>query len=223
MTTAFAFPFYGRGQTAAFVNSDGNITFGRGDTATDARDLGRLLTGAPRIAPFFADLDPSAGGGVFVANGPDALTVTWCSVRGFDSTSTVTTQASLLPDGTVEVKFASVGLGEASSRSRRERQTASARGPARHGPTSGGGAALGERFAARPTWTSSAAQRFYQGHADSYDQLVIWTDTRVVTSGTFAFETTVANYIQGIGEDILDLSRELGSAGQLSSSWSWTA
>jgi len=60
---AFAFPFYGAARASAFVNSDGNLTFGRGDVATDARSLGRVLSGAPRMAPFFADLDPSAGGG----------------------------------------------------------------------------------------------------------------------------------------------------------------
>src|SRR5206468_6901554 len=35
----FAFPFYGTPRTTAFVNSDGNITFTRGDTATDERGL----------------------------------------------------------------------------------------------------------------------------------------------------------------------------------------
>ncbi len=215
----FAFPFYGRGQTAAFVNSDGNITFGRGDTATDQRGLGRLLAGAPRVAPFFADLDPSAGGGVFMASGPDALTVTWCSVRGFDSTSTVTTQASLLPDGSVEVKFASVSLGAGivavSPGATSSFVPVDLRAT---GPTAGGAAAVGERFASQTELDLVATtQLFYQGHADSYDQLVLWTDTRVVESGTFAFETTVANAIQGIGTDVLEFSREHGSAGQLSS------
>ncbi len=219
VTTAFAFPFYGRGQTAAFVNSDGNITFVSGDTATSARDLGRLLSGAPRIAPFFADLDPSAGGGVFVANGPDALTVTWCSVRGFDSSSTVTTQASLLPDGTVEVKFATVSLGEGivavSPGATNSFVPADLRAT---GPTPGGASALGERFASTADLDLVAtSQLFYQGHADAYDQLVIWTDTGAVGSGSFAFETTVANSIEGIGMDVLDFSREHGSAGQLSS------
>jgi hypothetical protein len=55
----FAFNFYGRRQTAAFVNSDGNITFGEGDTATNERNVARLLSGPPRVAPFLADLDPS--------------------------------------------------------------------------------------------------------------------------------------------------------------------
>jgi hypothetical protein len=215
----FAFPFFGGSPTTAFVNSDGNITFGRGDTSTDERGLARLLSGAPRVAPFFADLDPSAGGGMFVASGPDALTMTWCSVHGFDSSSTVTTQASLLPDGSVELKYASVGLGEAIVAVSPGATDAFAPVDLHAaGPTAGGGAAVGERFAAAASLDlASTAQRFYQGHSDSYDQLVFWTDAGVVTSDTFAFESTVANDIRGIGDDTFDFSAEFGSAGALSS------
>ena len=96
----FSFPFYGRGQTTAFVNSDGNITFEQEDRASTDRNVARLLTGPPRVAPFLADLDPSAGGRVFANAAADQYTVTWCGVRGFDSTRTVNAQATLLPDGT---------------------------------------------------------------------------------------------------------------------------
>jgi hypothetical protein len=218
-TVAFDFPFYGGRTTSAFVNSDGNITLGRGDNASTDRSLGRLLAGPPRVAPFFADLDPSAGGAVFLASAPDAWTVTWCSVRGFDSTSTVTTQASLLPDGSVEVKFGSVSIGEAIVALSPGATDGFVPVDLRtNGPTAGGAAGVGERFSAVADLDLVAtAQRFYQGHSDSYDQLVFWTDTGVVGSGTFAFETTVANSIQGIGADTVDFSREHGSGGQLAS------
>ena len=102
----FGFPFYGTSQKAAFINSDGNITFGEEDKASTDRNLARMLTGPPRVSPFFADLDPSAGTGkIFVNAAPDQYTVTWCNVRGFDSTRTTTVQATLLPDGSVEMKF----------------------------------------------------------------------------------------------------------------------
>src|SRR6185436_4241511 len=55
----FSFSFYGKSQTAAFVNSDGNITFEEADKASTDRNVARLLTGPPRVAPFLADLDPS--------------------------------------------------------------------------------------------------------------------------------------------------------------------
>ena len=76
--------FYGRRFTSLFVNSDGNLTFDEADNASTERGLERLASGAPRIAPFFADLDPSAGGRVFFDSAADATTVTWCAVPGFD-------------------------------------------------------------------------------------------------------------------------------------------
>ena len=201
------------------MNSDGNITFDRADTAQDERGIARLLSGPPRVAPFFADLDPSSGGALFLASGPDALTVTWCSVRGFDSPSSVTAQASLLADGSVEMKFATVGLEDAIVAVSPGATTGFASVDLHaSGPIAGGAAAVGERFAADAELDLVATSRaFYQGHSDSYDQLVFWTDTGVVTGDTFAFETTVKNAIQGIGTDTFDGSRDLGSGGQLES------
>ena len=106
----FTFTFYGAAQPRGFVNSDGNITFGEGDSASTDRSVTRFLSGAPRVSPFFADLDPTTGNGrVFLATGPDAVTVTWCNVRGFDLTDTVTVQTTMLPTGVVEVRFAARG------------------------------------------------------------------------------------------------------------------
>lgn len=215
----FGFRFFGRTQTAAFVNSDGNITFEEEDRASTARNVSRLLTGPPRVSPFLADLDPSAGGQIFLNAAADQYTVTWCGVRGFDSTQTITTQATLFPDGTVEMKYGTAaGLGDA----------VVGLSPGRTGdfrvvdlsatgPSGGGGAALGERFAAQSQLdVVGLTRRFYETHGDLYDQLVIWTDTPLITEG-FAYETTVANEIQGIGVDVYDVSRQFGSGGRLRS------
>jgi hypothetical protein len=220
-TLARAFPFFGAARPSVFVNSDGNLTFGQGDVSTDARSLGRVLSGAPRVAPFFADLDPSAGGGVFVSASPDAFTVTWCAVPDFDATGKVTAQASLLAGGAVEIRidaattlkdavvalspgatgaFAAVDLSAAS------------------GAVAGGASAVGERFAAEASLDLvSASRQFYAEFADNYDQLVVWSDTRVVDSDTFAFETTVHNEITGIGQEVVSLADAYGSGGRLSS------
>lgn len=216
----FSFPFYAAGERTAFVNSDGNITFRESDSASTERNVSRLLTGPPRVAPFLADLDPSTAGGVFVNAAADQYTVTWCGVRGFDSEDSVTAQATLLPDGTIELRYGSaitladavVGLSPGRTG---EFTTANLSAP---GPTPGGAAAVGERFSRTAALDAVAlARAFYRTHPDAYDQLVIWTDTRVVQEDTFAFETTVANEIQGIGQDIYDLSRDFGSAGRLRS------
>jgi len=216
----FAFPFFGRSRTAAFVNSDGNVTFENGDASSEDRSLGRVLTGSPRVAPFFADLDPSSGGGVFLNAAADAYTVTWCKVPGFASSQRVTAQASLLPDGSVEMKLADsttltaavVALSPGGTDSF---QPLDLSGP---GPFAGGASALGERFTSeRDLDTVAASRRFLASHPDVFDQLVFWTDTRVVETGTFAFESTTANDIRGIGTGIFDSSSEFGSAGRLSS------
>ena len=218
---AFSFPFYGAARSSAFVNSDGNLTFGGGDVATDVRSLGRVLSGAPRVAPFFADLDPSAGGGVFVSATRDAFTVTWCDVPDFDKTGKVTAQASLLPGGAVEIRLdastslkdAVVALSPGATGAFAAVDLSAATSPAAGGP-----GAVGERFAAEAALDLVAAsRRFYAEFSDSYDQLVFWTDTRVTESGTFAFETTVQNAITGIGQETVALASAYGSGGRLAS------
>ena len=218
---AFAFPFYGAARPSVFVNSDGNLTFDQGDVETSARSLGRVLSGAPRVAPFFADLDPSAGGGIFVSAASDAFTVTWCAVPDFDDTGKVTAQASLLAGGAVEIRidaattlkdavvalspgatgaFAAVDLSAAS------------------GTVPGGSGAVGEYFAAEASLDLVSASRlFYAEFPDNYDQLLFWSDTRVVESGTFAFETTIQNAVTGIGQEVVSFAGAYGSGGRLSS------
>jgi hypothetical protein len=214
----FPFQFYGQRQTAAFVNSDGNVTFGEGDTATTERNVARLLTGPPRVAPFLADLDPSTGGSVFVHAAADQYTVTWCGVREFDSPRVTSTQATLLPDGAIEMKFGAVSITDAvvglSPGTTSQFAAVDLGAP---GPTAGGAAAVGERFAASNQLdTVAVARKFYRTHGDAFDQLIVWTDVSVVRD-SFAYETTVANEIRGLGIDIYDLSTGFGSAGRLRS------
>jgi hypothetical protein len=85
------------------------------------------------------------------------------------------------------------------------------------GPTRGGTAAVGERFAENAQLDLVAlSKKFYQTHPDNYDQLVLWTDAPVV-SDAFAFETTVKNEIRGIGVDTYDTAADFGSADRLRS------
>ena len=214
----FAFPFYGIAQTAAFVNSDGNITFGEEDKASTERNVARLLTGPPRVAPFLADLDPTAGSGrIFVNAASDAYTVTWCNVRGFDSPRLVTTQATLLPDGSVEMKYSDainivdvvVGIspGHTGDVALVDLSTS----------TASSSGAIAERFAqSNSIDTFAVAKKFYTTHPDNFDQILLWTDQPLIRDA-FAYELTVANEVRGIGQDIYDVSRSLGSAGRLRS------
>ncbi len=219
-TVPFAFQFYGKTETAAFVNSDGNITFEDADKSSTERNVARLLTGPPRVSPFLADLDPSSGNGrVFVNAVPDRYTVTWCNVRGFESQKTATVQATLLPSGVIEMVFGTtITLGDAivglSPGLTGDFQTVNLSDA---GPTTGGAAAVGERFASQPQLDLVALSvKFYRTHPDNYDQLVFWTDAPLITDA-FAYETTVKNEVQGIGVDTYDLAADFGSAGRLRS------
>jgi hypothetical protein len=215
---AFSFPFYGSSQTAAFVNTDGNITFGEADKASTERDVSRLISGAPRVALFLADLDPKNGGKIFVNAASDQYTVTWCGVHGFDSPRGVTAQVTLLPDGTIELKYGdSITLGDAVvGVSPGHTGAFTTMDLSQTNPSSGTGA-LGERFALATSLDNVAvARKFFQTHPDNYDQILIWTDQRLIRDA-FAFELTVANEIRGLGVDIYDLSRDFGSGGQLRS------
>ncbi len=215
---AFPFEFYGRRFTSLFVNSDGNLTFEEGDNASTERGLQRLATGTPRVAPFFADLDPSAGGAVFFDSAPEAMTITWCAVPGFGLPQTVTVQTVLFPSGVIEFRFGATSLGNgivALSPGRVESVTAvDLNRPV--APTAGP-VAIGELFSASASLDLVAAsRRFYQRHPDDFDQLVFWTDTAVITDA-FAFESTARNAITGTGLEVFDFSAELGSAGALQS------
>ncbi len=156
---------------------------------------------------------------MFLDAAADRYTVTWCNVRGFDSEQTTTVQATLLPSGAIEMVYASgitlrdaiVGLSPGRTGDFR---TVNLTDP---GPSAGGPAAVGERFAANPQLDLVAlATKFYSTHPDNYDQLVLWTDAPLITDA-FAYETTVKNEVQGIGVDTYDLSADFGSAGRLRS------
>ena len=212
------FPFYGTAQTAGFVNSDGNITLGEGDNTSVDRNLARMLTGPPRIALFFADLDPTTGTGkIFVNAASDQYTVTWCNVRGFASTRTVTAQATLLPDGSVELKYSdSINIGDSIVGISPGHTGDVALVDFTTGNGSGSGA-IAERFAQTTSLdTFAVAQKFYLTHPDNYDQILLWTDQPLITDA-FAYELTLANEVRGVGQDIFDLSRSVGSHGRVRS------
>ncbi|HEX4965229.1 MAG TPA: hypothetical protein VF173_30750 [Thermoanaerobaculia bacterium] len=65
LNLGFTFPYQGTNWTSLFVNSNGNLTFGAGDTDF-SESVPEFLAGPPRIAPRWDDLD--AGGGLIIAS-----------------------------------------------------------------------------------------------------------------------------------------------------------
>ena len=208
----FGFSFYGKTQTTAFVNSDGNITFEEADKSSTERNVARLLTGPPRVSPFLADLDPSTGSGrIFLNAAADQYTVTWCNVRGFDSHAH------------------GDGAGDAAARRqhrddlRRHDQPRATRSsgsrPGRTGtftpvnlsdagPTDGGAGAVGERFAQNAQLDRRRAHAEVLPDASATTTISSCSGpTRRSSRDAFAYETTVKNEIRGIGVDIYDRRR----------------
>jgi hypothetical protein len=216
----FPFAFFGTGYDRVFINSDGNLTFGAGDSASTDRSVSRFLTGSPRIAPFFADLDPSVGGSVVSHGDAGAFTTTWCAVREFGRPTTATVQVTLLPDGAIEIhvsqrttmRSAIVGVSPGATTDFNPVDLSAS------GSIPGGTGAIGERFTTSSSLDIVAAsQKFYLSHPDQYDNLIFFTDTPLLGDDAFAYEVSVANGIDGLNLPLFDDAAEYGSPGQLQS------
>ena len=219
MTLPFGFTFFNQQYDRVFVNSDGNLTFTESDTASTARSVSRFLTGVPRLAPLFADLDPSAGGKVLAYSDAARFSVTWCGVHEYDKPETATMQITLLADGRVEVhvsgqttiRQAVVGVSPGRTA---DFVIADFSSP---GGVAGGAGAIGESF----TDTSDldligVSRRFLATHPDEFDYLIVFTDEPLLTDA-FAYEVTVSNDITGLGMATYDNASAYGSAGRLQS------
>jgi hypothetical protein len=222
VTLPFSFRFFGQEHTSVFVNSDGNLTFGESDNASTPRSLGRMLVGPPRIAPLFADFDPTAGGTVTTSSQGDRLTIRWTSVPQWGETDANTFEVTLRADGTLEFAYAAElndQISEAHAGIAPGRQqgglTAVDLSEVSGAESSG---ALAESFRTQQELdTLAVAQKFYRTHGDDYMQLVVFTNRRALSGNTFAFEQTVNNTTAGIGFRPFDASASYGSAGRLES------
>lgn len=103
----FTFPFQGIDYTSVFVNSNGNLTFGSGDTDL-SETVAELLSDQPRIAMLWDDLNPGAGGLVLADFGAGSATITFQSVPEFGATTTNTFSVTLHSDGRIDVVYGAI-------------------------------------------------------------------------------------------------------------------
>ncbi|MBI4461018.1 MAG: hypothetical protein HY648_13300 [Acidobacteria bacterium] len=218
----FLFPYFGQSHNQLFINSDGNLTFQSGDTAISPRSLARFMTGPPRIAPYFADLDPSAGGQLTYFSSSSRFVVTWSAVPDYASSGLgpqETFQVVLTPDGQIQFSYngingrqAVVGVSPGNfSQSPNLLDFSAAAGDS---VLSG---AVAEVFTASTQLDLPAiAQRFYQTHEDAYDFLILFTNFDFDLGGGFAYEVNIANDVTGIGNlsepPVFDYSSQFGSS-----------
>ena len=219
MTLPFAFTYFNQQYDRVFVNSDGNLTFTEADTASTERSVSRFLTGPPRLAPLFADLDPSTGGAVLAYADAGRFSVTWCGVHEFDGPKLATMQVTLLADGRIEFHVSGqTTIGQAVVGASPGRTSdfvvADFSSPAGH---SGGAGAIGEQFTATSNLDMIAvSRRFLAAHPDEFDHLIVFTDEPLLTTA-FAYEVTVSNDITGLGMATFTQASDYGSAGRLQS------
>lgn len=104
----FNFPFFGKTYASVAVNSDGNLTFGTGDASSANRDTARFLSGAPRIAALYADLDPAGGGAVTYEKADKKLTIRYKAVPHYGSKQGNSVAVVLNESGIVELTYGQV-------------------------------------------------------------------------------------------------------------------
>ena len=213
----FPFAFQGRVRNRVFVNSDGNLTFDRGDGGTNERSLGRFTAGGPRIAALFTDLDPSAAGQVSAFLSPERAVFTWNRVPEYRLSGVGlpnTFQVRLYPDGRVEFAFGGVNTLEAVVGVARGDVTQ----PSQVVSFSGGSSELftgsvAELFTlGNDLDLVTLAQRFYNQYDDAYDYLAVYNTMELSAgAGVVAFEITVRNERTGYGDRPANRGAEYGS------------
>ncbi|MBI4468974.1 MAG: hypothetical protein HY650_06610, partial [Acidobacteria bacterium] len=219
----FNFPFYNVNRTTAFVNSNGNLTFGSGD-ADSTPSIAEFASGSPRIAPLWNDFNPATTvnpNGVFYrsAAGPTRAIFTWTSVPEFNTTNSNTFQVVLFSDGRIRFTYGAMaakdgltGLSNGSSSSFSRVTFGSDL------PTVFGSNPILELFN-RGLNTRAVAKRFYNSHPDIFDSLVIFGASTHTSSlagpGSLAMTELVKNQVSGIGLTIFDTSPAYGSFGRL--------
>lgn len=218
-TNGFNFKFYGATYNSIFINSDGNLTFKQPDSISTARDIFRMLTGPPRLAPFFQDLNPAAHGQVRVLQSSTKFTVTWNEVSEFLNigSNSNTFQVNLFKNGNIEFIFATrmdtragiVGICPGNTTFANLKFVNYSNITTLPNVKS----AVMERFAERQEVDfTSLINEFYQTHPSVFDFIVVWTDFSALQgTGAFAFYSPVQNNIQGIGQPSFNFSKAFGS------------
>lgn len=218
--SGFTFPFFGHTYSSVYLNSDGNLTFEEPEAQSD-RELPTFLSGPPRIAPFFTDLDPSAayaGGGVFLFTSADKVVVTWLGVPTSGTHNTDTFQVTLTRDGGIHFAYqtehtleALIGIspGRGTKLDLLDYNTEL--------PATTRKVAVAERFS-HLAYVDEAriGQAFFAHFADIYDHLLVFADFPVDLGGGFSYEVSAQNEVKGLGLDTFDYSSFFGSRGRLS-------
>ncbi|HEX2251954.1 MAG TPA: pre-peptidase C-terminal domain-containing protein [Thermoanaerobaculia bacterium] len=112
VTLPFLFPFQGSLWGSVFVNANGNLSFGSGNSDF-SESVAELLAGPPRIAPLWDDLSPNNAGQVTVEQSATEWSVTYEGVPEFISTGSNTFTVTLSADGSIAIDYGAVSAADA--------------------------------------------------------------------------------------------------------------
>jgi subtilase family serine protease len=233
----FPFLFFGVQFDSLFANANGNVSFtaasslihfnngSRTNIGTGATLLTNFAAGLPRIAVLWQDWQPVSGG-VFANVLADRVVITWNNVTLAGAGSTGTFQLVVFDSGVLRLSYQSVPatpsggyLAGASPGGQSEFQVTTVN-------LSAGGASLSAVPFAEPlaqvfgSMTSplvhipAVARRYFAGHQDDVDQLVLFGNFNFAHYG-FAYELTTRQTVSGIGLGFNNGSSFFGSAGRL--------
>lgn len=226
----FSFWFFGRSYNQVYINSDGNLTFGQGDSASTPRDPARAVSGPPRICGFFTDLDPSQGqSAIRIYSTGDRVVITWIRVPEWTNGGLGRRQdfqIKLFGDGRIEFAYAGITMDRAIvGLAPAVRLELSVAVDFTEPPLTTYDAAFVEIFLPADLDLGLLGQKFYLTHDDVYDFLVVFHnyDIGINQGNTFAFYSQLRNFVRGIGpfprefegQNQFDFGQVLGSAFRL--------
>ncbi len=219
----FTFPLYGANYTTAAIGSNGNVTFkpaGMSDAVFDSaasepqQSLNGLMSGPPRLAAYWTDLDASPSqisgdAGIWVRRDADRVVVTYNNIPDFGDIGVHRFQITLFRDGRFTYFYQRVQLTTGAITAATPGTTTAtpqlvdfAAPPS--APQSG---PLAETFSTVARLDDVAAIRAFFDSApnrDQYDFLYLITDFDVDLDDAFAYYAPIRNRITGIGHPIGD-------------------
>ena len=100
----FTFTMFGTTYRSLFVNSNGNLTFGFGDSDS-IESVPKFSAQFPRIAPLWSGFDVETSGDVFFRQNERKAVVTWNQVSQADALELNTFQVTLQANGGIEFTY----------------------------------------------------------------------------------------------------------------------
>lgn len=109
VTLGFTFGFQGVNYNDVWINSNGNLTFGGGDTDF-SESTSEFLSQEPRIAGAWDDLRPPGGGTIQYEGDSSSMLIEFIGIPEFFATGSNTFSFELFSSGAIELVFGEMSL-----------------------------------------------------------------------------------------------------------------